>query len=303
MLASLDLHAGELRGALARAEALLEEALDPLAEQQVGLVAALALVDLGRPDESAPLLDRLMEQAAPDVTGRGDVLYVQAEAAFWGGRPADALARLDAYRAFEASEYPSSFLVDVGVGWASIEAGRPLPSRLARGEPVGMLIGAAMERAALELRASGEVRAAAARFGEAGAAYSGFHRRGELRARWAAAEARRLAGDGDAARDELLELEVQARHDGFVLLLGRIHRSLRLLGVRRAARAAAESESRLTPRERELAELVGRGLTNPEIARRMGLGRPTVARLLSSAMVKSGVDSRTQLAARLGELV
>jgi DNA-binding CsgD family transcriptional regulator len=35
----------------------------------------------------------------------------------------------------------------------------------------------------------------------------------------------------------------------------------------------------------------------------MGLGRPTVARLLSNGMVKLGVDSRGQVAARVGDLV
>jgi DNA-binding CsgD family transcriptional regulator len=43
--------------------------------------------------------------------------------------------------------------------------------------------------------------------------------------------------------------------------------------------------------------LVERGLTNTEIARRLGLGRPTVARTLASAMAKLGVDRRAQLAA------
>jgi non-specific serine/threonine protein kinase len=76
------------------------------------------------------------------------------------------------------------------------------------------------------------------------------------------------------------------------------------VGVRRAVRDPAPDRSaRLTTRERDLAALVGLGLTNPEIARRMGLGRPTVARLLSNAMSKLGVDSRTQLAARIDELV
>ena len=43
--------------------------------------------------------------------------------------------------------------------------------------------------------------------------------------------------------------------------------------------------------------LVEEGLTNLEIARRLGLGRPTVTRILASAMMKLGVSSRAQLAA------
>ena len=48
----------------------------------------------------------------------------------------------------------------------------------------------------------------------------------------------------------------------------------------------------LTRRERELVSLAGHGLTNVEIARRMGLGRSTVARILSNAMTKLGAESR-----------
>jgi DNA-binding CsgD family transcriptional regulator len=52
------------------------------------------------------------------------------------------------------------------------------------------------------------------------------------------------------------------------------------------------SKPHLTRRERDLLGLAGQGLTNAEIARRMGLGRPTVARILSNAMGKLGAGSR-----------
>ena len=61
--------------------------------------------------------------------------------------------------------------------------------------------------------------------------------------------------------------------------------------------APAAAGMRLTRRESELLALAGRGLTNIEIARRMGLGRPTVARILSNAMVKLDADSRAQAVA------
>ncbi len=48
--------------------------------------------------------------------------------------------------------------------------------------------------------------------------------------------------------------------------------------------------------------LVGDGLSNIEIARRMGLGRPTVTRILSNAMSKLGVDSRAQAVAVAADL-
>ena len=59
----------------------------------------------------------------------------------------------------------------------------------------------------------------------------------------------------------------------------------------------------LTRRERELVALVGQGLTNTEIARRMGLGRPTVARILSNAMAKLGATSRAHAVTLVGDQV
>jgi DNA-binding CsgD family transcriptional regulator len=61
--------------------------------------------------------------------------------------------------------------------------------------------------------------------------------------------------------------------------------------IERAA-AVTQPSRRLTAREREVLRLVERGRTNSEIARRMGIRRPTVARHLSNAMDKLGAESR-----------
>jgi DNA-binding CsgD family transcriptional regulator len=53
----------------------------------------------------------------------------------------------------------------------------------------------------------------------------------------------------------------------------------------------------LTGRELEVLELVAEGLVNDEIARRLGLGRPTVVRLIRSAQQKLGAGNRAQAAA------
>ncbi len=300
MIANLDLHAGELDAAIERASRLLDEPLDPLATQQAGLIVALGQIDQGLFEAARPLLDRLHDRAADDVTGRGDVLLVQAELALWMGRPAQALRIVDDYRRFEASEYGMSFLVDVTAGWAAIELEMDPPARIAHTDPVGLLVGARLEREAIERSIRGADASAASAFDEAAAAYVGFHRRGELRARWAAADVRRRSGDTDAARAALEGLERETTAQGFGPLLLRIHRSLRLSGVRRTSAAGAPSTAsgpRLTAREREIVRHVAAGASNVEIARRLGLGRPTVARLLSSAMDKLGVDSRAQVAA------
>ena len=53
----------------------------------------------------------------------------------------------------------------------------------------------------------------------------------------------------------------------------------------------------LTPAERDVADLVARGLTNPEIAVRLGVSAGTVKDHVSSALRKLGVRTRVELAA------
>jgi DNA-binding CsgD family transcriptional regulator len=125
--------------------------------------------------------------------------------------------------------------------------------------------------------------------------------------RWACADALLQAGDSAAALESLRAAESGAERIGFEPLAARTRRSLRRAGERpgRAAatgRSAGRMGGLLTSREHEVLGLVERGLTNAEIARRISLGRPTVARLLSNAMLKLGAESRAQavvLAARV----
>jgi predicted ATPase/DNA-binding CsgD family transcriptional regulator len=55
--------------------------------------------------------------------------------------------------------------------------------------------------------------------------------------------------------------------------------------------------SSLTPAERDVADLVARGLTNPEIAARLGVSAGTIKDHVSSALRKLGVRTRAELAA------
>jgi DNA-binding CsgD family transcriptional regulator/tetratricopeptide (TPR) repeat protein len=74
---------------------------------------------------------------------------------------------------------------------------------------------------------------------------------------------------------------------------------VRSLGVRtwrRGARGAPLSE-----REVEIARLVARGASNPEIAQSLFLSRKTVERHVSNLLVKVGVRNRTELASRLAK--
>ena len=56
----------------------------------------------------------------------------------------------------------------------------------------------------------------------------------------------------------------------------------------------------LSAREREVADLVALGATNPEIASRLFLSRKTVEHHVSNALAKLGLRSRAELAAQVG---
>jgi DNA-binding NarL/FixJ family response regulator len=64
-----------------------------------------------------------------------------------------------------------------------------------------------------------------------------------------------------------------------------------------SARPAAIALAALTEREREILGLVGEGLANKEIARRLQIELPTVKSHIHSILKKLGVNSRTEAAA------
>ena len=70
-----------------------------------------------------------------------------------------------------------------------------------------------------------------------------------------------------------------------------------------AARQRVSSLPPLTPRERELVELVRQGLRNRDIAARLGVTEGTVKVYLHSIFDKVGVASRTELAIRAAGLI
>ena len=75
---------------------------------------------------------------------------------------------------------------------------------------------------------------------------------------------------------------------------------LRRLRVRTWRRGPSRGVNRaLSEREREVAELVAKGASNPEIAQTLFLSRKTVERHVSNALAKLGVRNRAQLAALL----
>jgi two-component system nitrate/nitrite response regulator NarP len=71
----------------------------------------------------------------------------------------------------------------------------------------------------------------------------------------------------------------------------------------RAVKARAASGPSLTTRERQLIELVRRGLRNRDIAAELGVTEGTVKVYLHGIFDKFGVDNRTELAMRAPELL
>jgi len=62
------------------------------------------------------------------------------------------------------------------------------------------------------------------------------------------------------------------------------------------ARIRPRSDEKLTPREEEVLSLVGEGLANKQIARRLGISEKTVKAHLTNVFQSIGVESRTEAA-------
>jgi DNA-binding CsgD family transcriptional regulator len=150
--------------------------------------------------------------------------------------------------------------------------------------------------AALRVLHEADFAGAAERFAAASALWAPWHRRGELRCEWARGEALRRSGDVANAAVVLIALEARVEALGMLSLLMRIHQSLRATGHRRSAPRSVRPGG-LTGREHEVLELVAKGLTNAEIAARLGTTRRTVLSQVTSACAKLGADTRAQAAA------
>ncbi|MBA8887867.1 DNA-binding NarL/FixJ family response regulator [Dokdonella fugitiva] len=96
----------------------------------------------------------------------------------------------------------------------------------------------------------------------------------------------------DATRDDLVSA-VRAVAEGQPWF----HETMRrqLVELLRGS-ATADPFAALTPRERNVLELIGEGLSNRRIATRLGLTEGTVKGYVSTVLEKIGVDDRTQAA-------
>ncbi len=159
-------------------------------------------------------------------------------------------------------------------------------------------------RAAVQL-AQGDFRLAAATAAEAVAAYD---RAGipldAARSRLLRSKALRYQGDNQSAGIELDRAQDFFDACGAVHLAHRTAREMQKLGVRARrkpikAPAAPRMAASLSNREREVATLVARGYTNPQVAEALRISRPSVESHLAHVFAKLGVTSRSALAAAL----
>lgn len=285
--------AGELTEAVVRADSMLEEPLGLLSRQRLAYNRGLALALLGHVEEAEQTLADVLLTATDDFDGRGSALWCRAEACLWGGQPARALEMARAAIELTAFNEAELVLPSLARAWAEVELGRT-PSAADVEVPFRFLAGAAPEIRGLRALARNDRHRAAEEFEAAARLWAGFHVPREVLCRWAAGDALVHAGDREAAVERLRAAEAAAAAIGFEPVAARARRSLRLAGERPARVSSQRRSGILTDREREVLALVERGMTNAEIARRMGLGRPTVARMLSNAMVKLGAESRAQ---------
>ena len=286
-------HLAEPAVAAAEAEAVLSEAVSPDLREFLEFYWWQAMADLGRGDLVRELAEARVANAPADNDGVGDALWALGDIELAAGRADVAERHATSY--LERFGRASTF-VGVLRAWAQFDQEHvPTPVPPSRYSRYRLLEAGPVEVDAIIDLARGNAGDAADRFERAAALWGGRHVRGTVRCRWAAAESLRRAGNPDASRTRLLLVETEAERRQLNVLLRKIRRSLRLIGVKRAAERSVAGV--LTGREREVLELVAAGLTNREIARRLGLGQPTVVRLIRTAQQKLGATSRTQAAA------
>jgi DNA-binding CsgD family transcriptional regulator len=266
------LECGDLDAALRGAEesVALAHRLDQSALVTIGnAVLGSVLLAAGRPEEAEPLL--------------ADYDVEPGWVCRWAPRLVEARIALDDFEGAATAADRAAALAD-GTGLAGAVA-------------------AAQRAGSMVLAARGEF-AASAELGLSSVAHAE-----SIGAELDAASAHLLAGralapsDKEAAVEHLTEAHRLADRRGSRRTAAEATRELRRLG-RRIGVGGPRSSSRLgvdalSTREREIADLVARGLTNREIAARLFLSEKTIESHLSKAFGKLGVSSRAALAAQV----
>lgn len=292
MAANLLMFRGRFAEALGDVDAVEATAVDPITRAQAFVTRVACLIELGLLDAARALIPPIPERVT--TVDEASLALLAAWWALAAGRPREAVAVVDDLLAGAADQGDRPLLYLRGHlgavrAWAEHDLGRPVrPLGEVGPTRIDQLLGREANAVAVmdvdPARAADLLDAVAADGRDQAYGYS-------LRARWGAAEARRRAGLPTAV-EALLALESEVDAVGMEPLLARVRRSLRLAGIRRAARRARDRSGVLTERERQVLDLVAQGGTYTEIARRLGVGRPTVRRLVENARIKLGARDR-----------
>jgi DNA-binding NarL/FixJ family response regulator len=299
-LVSLVYSHGDPERAVRDGEALLSESIERRERAMIAGFTAAAQVDLGRFDAARRTIAAARAFLSDDIAGCFDLAWAEVELELADGRAAEALRLSDAFLArFGDADYGDMSFMQVAHDWATVEVGRHpgamgLPARSLHRQHLPTVI----ERQALRQLADDQFEVAAATFAQAATAFEPYHRRSEIRCRWAAGESLVRAGRLGKARATLEAAETLAG-DRWIPLAHRIRRSLRRAGARRSA--PRQAAGTLTAREREVLQLVESGLTNAQIAARLGVTNRTIATLVANAAAKLGTTTRAQTALRAAE--
>lgn len=288
---NLALHAGDHDVVQARAPDVLEQAPLLNTRQELGAALAASQVQTGRIREA-------LQTCATHLGGdagraRGNLHATLALAHLVAGEPARALAERDAFVAGNNDPHNATMAAPI-FAWAAYEAGEDAPADPDGLVDRGILAGVGPELAGISLLREGRLVEAAECFGAAAEAYAGFDLHRELWSAWAAGDALGRAGETGEATRLLQDVEERAEVRGMTPMVARTRGSLRALGVRRTGSGAARG-SGLSDREQEVVGLVAEGLSDKEIAGRLGVSPRTVESHVESARRKLGAANRRQL--------
>ena len=268
----------EAEAELAIATRDFEQVRPPLTVQAFARLGELRLRQ-GRLDEAATLFER----AGSQPMARLGLAAVALER----GAPEDAAAELERFLAHIGTAELTTragaleLLVRAHVARGNGEgaaSARDELQRIAQAIGTTALAASAALADALVLRHAGNLAAAAGRFEQAAALYErGGAPYETARARLALAETLSAMGQQAAAQREAARAKE---------------------GLEQLARApGAPTKQTLTTRQVEILRLVAKGLSNPEIAARLGLSDHTVKRHVANLLTKLGLPSRAAAAA------